>query len=297
VELLVLRSWWTASGNSPGDDLGALVRQTLDGGFNGIEGPVPPSPQQRRQLRQILSDHGLVFIAEATTGSDPSSPEDWWVPRPDRIPTDHLDDLKWVVDHAREVGALFVSTMCGYDAWSWQQNVDFFGQALALEQEAGIPIGFETHRSRSLYNPWTTRDLLQTFPTMKLTCDFSHWCVVCERLIDTEWPILELCAERALHIQCRVGYAQHAQVPDPRAPEYQAALEAHERWWQLIWQRQQQRGMAQTTMTPEFLHDGYMQTLPYTDLPVADLWDITRWIAQRQRQRQRFHQFRQSPGL
>jgi hypothetical protein len=175
--------------------------------------------------------------------------------------------------------------MCGCDAWSWQQNLDFFGQALELEQQAGIAISFETHRSRSLFNPWITRDLLLEFPAMKITCDFSHWCVVCERLIDTEWAILELCAQRALHVQCRVGYAQHAQVSDPRAPEFQVALSAHERWWDLVWKSQYQRKMEWVTMTPEFLYDGYMLTLPYTEMPVADVWQINAWMAERQRQR------------
>lgn len=275
-----MRSWWTGPAN-----LDALIQQTLEQGFDGIEGPIPPTTEQRTQLRHHLQANGLVFIAEATTGSDPASPKDWWIPRSDRTLDHHLEDLKWVVDHAHEMGALFVSTMCGYDAWSWQQNVDFFGRALALEQASEITISFETHRSRSLYNPWVTRDLLNQFPTMKLTCDFSHWCVVCERLIDTEWPILELCAERAQHIQCRVGYPQHAQVADPRAPESQEALEAHERWWNLIWAKHREKGMAQTTMMPEFLYDGYMQTLPYTGMPVADVWEITCWMAQRQRQR------------
>lgn len=281
----MLRSVWT--GPASFDD---LIRQTLQAGFDGIEGPIPRTAEERSHLRQLLEDNGLALIAEATTGSDPDAPADWWIPRPDRQISDHLADLQWTVDHAAEMGALFVSTMCGYDAWSWAQNVDFFGQALALEEQSGIPISFETHRSRSLFNPWITRDLLQHFPQMKLTCDFSHWCVVCERLIDTEWEILELCAERALHIQCRVGYPQHAQVADPRAPESQTALTAHERWWDLIWHRQQQRGMMQTTMMPEFLYDGYMQTLPFTNQPVADVWEITCWMAERQRQRF-LHQF------
>jgi sugar phosphate isomerase/epimerase len=280
LELLVLRSWLTGPA-----DLESLVQQTVDDGFDGIEGPIPQDIQQRQLLRRLLQDHGLVFIAEATTGIDPDNTKDWWIPEPTRSTGEHLDDLKWAVDHANEIGAMFVSTMCGYDAWSWQQNVDFFGRALELEQTSGITISFETHRSRSLYNPWTTRDLLNQFPAMKITCDFSHWCVVCERLLDTEWPILELCAERAHHVQCRVGYAQHAQVADPRAPESQEALEAHERWWSLIWQQQQQRGMAKTTMMPEFLYDGYMHTLPYTGKPVADVWEITCWMADRQRQR------------
>ncbi|HEY9660705.1 MAG TPA: sugar phosphate isomerase/epimerase [Allocoleopsis sp.] len=289
MKLLMLRSVW--SGSSNWDE---LIQQTLAGGFDGLEGPIPSKVEERRELYHKLNDHNLVYIAEATTGSDSDAAANWWIPRPDRTLQDHLDDLRWTVEHAVDFGALFVSTMCGYDAWSWQQQVDFFGQALALEQEAGIAIGFETHRSRSLFNPWITRDLLLQFPNMKLTCDFSHWCVVCERLIDTEWDVLELCAQRALHIQCRVGYPQHAQVPDPRAPEYLPALEAHERWWDLIWQGQQQRGVTQVTMMPEFLHDGYMQTIPYTQMPVADLWEITCWIADRQRQRfaQRYKQNR-----
>jgi sugar phosphate isomerase/epimerase len=279
MKLLMLRSVLTGSAH-----LNELIQQTVTAGFDGIEGPIPRDPQQRRELRQQLADHQLVYIAEATTGIHPDA-SDWWIPHRDRTIQDHLADLRWTVEQAAESTALLVSTMCGYDAWSWQQNVDFFGQALALEQEFGIAIGFETHRSRSLFNPWITRDLLWQFPTMKLTCDFSHWCVVCERLIDTEWEILELCAQRALHVQCRVGYPQHAQVPDPRAPEYHAALVAHEKWWNLIWQSQQARGLSQVTMMPEFLYDGYMQILPYTQMPVADVWEITCWMADRQRQR------------
>ncbi|MGD1863456.1 MAG: sugar phosphate isomerase/epimerase family protein [Phormidesmis sp.] len=280
MELLVLRSWLTGP-----SDVEALVRQTLADGFDGIEGPIPQDKQERARLHHQLQESGLVFIAEATTGIAQDNSKDWWIPRPDRTIDNHLDDLKWAVDRAHDIKAMFVSTMCGYDAWSWQQNVEFFGRAIELEKASGITISFETHRSRSLYNPWTTRDLLKQFPTMKLTCDFSHWCVVCERLLDTEWSILELCAERAHHIQCRVGYPQHAQVADPRAPESQETLLAHEHWWDLIWQKQQKKGMAKTSMQPEFLYDGYMQTLPYTGKPVADVWEITCWMAERQRRR------------
>ena len=171
MKLLLLRSWWTGP-----TDLDLLIQQTLSDGFDGIEGPIPQDNQQRQRLRHLLEDNGLVFIAEATTGSDSNSLKDWWIPRPDRTVDDHLNDLKWVVDYAQEVGALFVSTMCGYDAWSWQQNVDFFGRALELEQSSGCTMSFETHRSRSLYNPWTTRDLLHQYPTMKLTSVRSPPC-------------------------------------------------------------------------------------------------------------------------
>jgi sugar phosphate isomerase/epimerase len=284
MKLFMLRSVWSGSSN-----LDELIEQTLNAGFDGIEGPIPRESESCHRLHKKLEQYGLVYIAEATTGINPDASGNWWIPCSNLTVQDHLNDLRWIVDRASDMGALFVSTMCGYDGWSWQQNVDFFGQALELEQASGISIGFETHRSRSLFNPWITRDLLAEFSELKLTCDFSHWCVVCERLLDGEWSILEQCAQKAIHIHCRVGYAQHAQVTDPRAPEFAAALAAHERWWELIWQAQIDRDLSQVTMNPEFLWDGYMQTLPFTRMPVADVWEITCWMAERQRQQ--FAQF------
>jgi hypothetical protein len=37
-------------------------------------------------------------------------------------------------------------------------------------------------------------------------------------------------------------------------------------------------------MTPEFGPDGYLQAAPFTRVPVADLWEINRWIGRRQRE-------------
>ena len=86
------------------------------------------------------------------------------------------------------------------------------------------------------------------------------------------------------HIQARVGYDQGPQVPHPAAPEHAAALDFHERHWEAVWRSQQARGYAVTTLTPEFGPDGYLHHLPFTDMPVADLWSLNQWIGQRQRQ-------------
>jgi hypothetical protein len=71
-------------------------------------------------------------------------------------------------------------------------------------------------------------------------------------------------------------------VPDPRAPEYQRHLEAHERWWDLIWDAQIAQGRKISPLTPEFGPPDYLHTLPYSNVPVADLWDICNWMADRQ---------------
>jgi hypothetical protein len=250
-----------------------------------IEGPVPESAAGRRRLAGLLAERGLGWIAEVTTGLRAGGPDDWWVPAPGLSVEDHLAELREGAERAADLGAWFVTTMCGYDAWSLAQNVDFFGRALEIERGAGIGVHFETHRCRSLFNPWITRDLLELFPAMTLTCDFSHWCVVAERLIDTEMDVLLLCAERAAHIHGRVGWAQGAQVPDPREPRFRRALEAHERWWDLLWAAQARRGLERSTMNIEWGPDGYTPLLPYTEMPMVDRWEIIRWMAARQRSR------------
>jgi hypothetical protein len=45
------------------------------------------------------------------------------------------------------------------------------------------------------------------------------------------------------------------------------------------------RGFTQFTMTPEFGPDGYLQCAPFSQQPVADLWDVNRWIGHRQSDR------------
>jgi hypothetical protein len=178
-------------------------------------------------------------------------------------------------------GPIFFNAMAGSDLWEFGESVEFLTKAYAMAQGYGIRVGYETHRGRSLFHPVVTKNLLAEVPPIELTLDLSHWCNVCERLVLDELPeILALAAERALHIQPRVGYDQGAQVPDPRAPAYQTAVQAHLRCWQAVWESQRARCFTVSTMTPEFGPDGYLQVHPFTQEPVADLWELNRFIAE-----------------
>ena len=79
-----------------------------------------------------------------------------------------------------------------------------------------------------------------------------------------------------------MGYDQGPQVPHPAAPEYEYALRAHQAWWRVIWHAQYEQGYTLTTLTPEFGPDGYLQQQPFTEKPVADLWEINQWMAKQQ---------------
>ena len=243
--------------------------------FDGLEA-VPPAVDQQAAWRAQLDDTNLDFIAEVPTTGD-------YVPRREATVSEHLKSLRDGLISAQFLQAQLVNCVGGCDAWSLEQSVDFFGQAIDMATQFEAPIAFETHRSRSLFTPWTTREILLQLPAMRLTCDFSHWCVVLERLPDSEPEAMELCFERALHIHARVGYAQGPQVSDPRAPEFKQELQAHETWWQSIWQSRTHCGEDVTTLTPEWGPDGYGHCLPHTQIPVADLSEINAWMARRQR--------------
>jgi sugar phosphate isomerase/epimerase len=236
-------------------------------GYAGIECP-PPEPTDRSRFQDLLAAHGLAYIAGISTQGDDVQA--------------HVDSFRRQLEQAAELSPLLVSCHDGRDYWSRTESEQFYAAALAAEAAAGMAVAHETHRGRILFNPWITRDLLQTFPDLQLCCDLSHWVCVCERLLQTETDIIRQCAERCLHIHARVGFEEGPQVPDVRAPEYREHLEAHEAWWDMIWEAQAARGMQASTLTPEFGPPRYQHTLPFTGVPVADVWDISNWQAKRQ---------------
>ena len=268
MKLQTYQSRWAC----PGSVAAAQAR-----GFDGIEAQAPADSAERREWHKSIVDAGLDYIAEICTMGN-------YIPPPHASPQAHLDSFRMQVEAALECSPRFITTLAGSDAWELGEAVDFLGRLLAVGRELGVLVSVETHRSRCTFSPWATRLLLQQLPELRLTCDFSHWCCVCERLVlDEEPELLALCASRAHHIHARVGYDQGPQVPHPAAPEYAGVLIAHERWWRAIWHAQQAAGFTLTTMTPEFGPDGYLHTTPFTARPVADLIEINVWMARRQR--------------
>ncbi len=227
--------------------------------------------------------HFLRFLKEASFQ---------WVPQifsrdfqPGGSVREHLDSLREQMEECLGHEPMFFNAHSGSDAWSAAEAEDFYAQAIDLEKEIGLPISHETHRQRYFATPWQTRHILRQFPHLRITSDLSHWVCVCERLLPDMGETLALAAQHCHHLHARVGFAEGPQVPDPSAPEYATHLAAHEAWWDQIWQSQKQRGFTHSTLTPEFGPPPYLQTLPHTNVPVADLAAVCDWMAKRQRER------------
>jgi sugar phosphate isomerase/epimerase len=271
--LLLFKTLWGFSGS-------LAQAQTLAAaqGFDGLELNLHHpclAGLTAQQVLEAFSQTRQGLIVEIVTGGD-------YVPSLEQGPAQHLQELGEQLQQAVELQPLRISVIAGCDAWGAEQQRQFWDEAVALAQAAAAPVSFETHRSRSLFNPWAIEDWLSTYPDLRLTADLSHWCAVAERLMTPELTPIQAMAERVDHIHARVGHAQGPSVGHPLAPEWAEALEAHRRCWALFSQSQRRRGFAPRTITPEFGPDGYLPQLPFTGQPVADLEEINRslgaWI-------------------
>ncbi len=267
MQLKTFKTLWGHTGSI--EHAAVLAKEA---GFTGFEAPAKhDNPNHLNELSLVLDSYKLEWIQEICTAGS-------YVPRRRASVEEHLEDLEDQIILGKALKPKFINVMGGCDAWPIETSVAFFEAAMKIADKHGVLCSFETHRGRSLYCPWNTVAILEQLPDIKITCDFSHWVVVSERLMDSEWDAIELAAKHAHHIHSRVGYDQGPQVPHPAAPEYELALASHQRCWEAIWAAQKARGYTETTMTPEFGPDGYLHHLPFTNMPIADLWDINRWM-------------------
>jgi len=252
-------------------------------GYYAIESPLCEFAEgDRARLKKLITENGLQFVNQIHTDS-------YHPGKRSKDVKHHLERFRNQVAMAKEFGAIFCNSHSGYDGWSSHEKEEFFAECIKIEKESGMTVCHETHRRRIFYNPWDTRDILLKFPDLKITADLSHWFCVLSNDLEGEMDIIKLIAKNTILIHARVGYDNGPQVSDPRAPENQTWVEAHERCWDIMWRAQAANGLEFSYIEPEFGPPSYMQTQPYTKMPVVNLWEICEW--QTKRQIQRFQNF------
>lgn len=251
LQLVLVKSTWGME-----EPLPAALERMAAAGYDGVEIVVPPFPPvDAAAQRATVQASGLE-------------------PVPLVLGPDTREAYRASIEAAASYGPRQITSHTGVDAWSDAEAVDFLGWALELEREIGIPINHETHRTRILYTPWRTAAILRQLPDLRIVADYSHWVCVAERLLADRADDMALANERARHVHARVGHPEGPQVNDPRSPANADAVAAHEAWWADIFRRRAADGSARITVTPEYGPPPYMPTVPFTEAPVADLWDV-----------------------
>lgn len=262
MQLKPVRSLWGVD-----EPLDTVLPKLKSIGYAAIEKSYDVNdPAAADGLVGLLKQNGLELITMGFTGGNTVA--------------EHVASYRQYVEAGIRLGATQMTMHSGRDAFTDAEADAFYREVVEIEKDLPFVVGHETHRGRVFFNPWRTRDVLLKFPDLKLCCDFSHWVCVAERLDwdDSSGSLLQLCADRAVHVHTRVGYEEGPQVPDPSAPEYARHVDGHFDWWTVIWKAQAARGMTHCPFTPEFGPPGYLHTLPHTNVPVANLWKVCEWM-------------------
>ena len=254
--LLFMATNWGFQG-----DMAAFCAKAKQDGYDGIEVWTPSTEDAGVELVQTVRRHGLQLgVLCGSWQSDFDT---------------HLAEFNASLKRAITLEPLYINCHAGRDWYSIEQNVQLLRSTALANQTSGVPIYHETHRGRMLFSVPQTMQFLKLAPELRLTLDISHWCTVHESMLEDQMETVQQALQRTDHIHARVGHPEGPQVNDPRAPEWASILQQHLDWWDVIVQNKAKAG-AVMTICPEFGPPHYMQALPYTLQPVADLWAVNK---------------------
>ncbi len=263
--LTILATNWGFQG-----DVDQFCAKTKADGYDGIEVWVPRQEEQKKALLNAIEKYDLKFGFLAGAGGNDF--------------TKHLEDFQASVNAAVDLKPLFVNCHSGRDYFTFEQSRQFIEFTTDLSKSSNVPIYHETHRARILFAAHITKKYLDELPDLQLTLDISHWCNVHSSLLQDQKPTIDQALRRVGHIHSRVGHAQSPQITDPRAPEWETAVNTHFVWWDAVVKHKIDTNQP-LTMTTEFGPPDYMATLPFTNQPVTDLWTINKHMKDLWRER------------
>ncbi|KAK9428186.1 hypothetical protein V1505DRAFT_377780 [Lipomyces doorenjongii] len=226
-------------------------------GYSGVEVDILVlNPEHDFPLLRDICDHLDLKISVVIFSSLPQSQ----VLRSTGLNADmHLQRYREQLQLAAQLRPVKINAQDGQDSWAPDESVKFYKGTLQIDSELGLSgvVCHETHRSRSLCNPYVTEYILEQVPDLRITADLSHWMLVCERILDVredDRAVLAKVIPHVHHIHARIGTTQSSQCPDPTNPVFREERQCFERLWQWVIKERFERDGDNThiTFVPEY---------------------------------------------
>ena len=248
----------------PWDDFFERIKHD---GYHGTEIGLPPDIQATELdlIHNLAAGQGMDVIAQHYSTYDADFNR-------------HYDNYCRWFEMISPYPWLRINTQTGKDYFTFEQNKALVDFTVEYEKKYGKPVSHETHRNKFTFAAHITRQYLQQLPYLKLTLDISHWVNVAESYLEDQQEAVDLAISRTHHMHARVGYPQGPQVPDPRVPEWQEALNHHLTWWDKVIETQKAAGTEVFTIAPEFGPYPYMVPMPFTRQPITNQWAVNKFI-------------------
>ena len=266
-------AWGQVGADAHYKTLASFIHSAAEEGYAGVEFPLAYMALEegrleavQEELLALIARLDLDYIALIATRPKLWSDE-----------AGHRQDFCLQLEQAVDMKVKNAAVHAGSDGFAHSQAVSFLRDCQMMAKDRGVDACFETHRGRPLCNPFRTAEILNYLPDLRLTSDLSHWMVVIDRLPDDCFDLFIEASRRSGHIHARVGYEKGAQVPEPRDPIWSHHIEFYRQCWQETIEAAQKRGEVMT-VSPEFGPPPYMNALPYSQQPVADIKEINDWM-------------------
>lgn len=241
-------------------------------GYDGFDMWLPAANAARSELFNYLQKHQMPIVVQQHQAAGNTF---------DEFKTAYLKNLH----NCAEAEPLRINSHTGRDYFTFEQNLQLFDVAFEFTVKTGVDVVHETHRKRALYSPGLANEYFKAREQLQITADFSHWTCVTESMLDNFSDILHTAIQRTGHIHSRVGFEQGPQVGHPAAPEWAYALQKFLGWWDKIAELHQQRNSQYLTITTEFGPQPYMPSIPFTNKPVADQFEVNCFMKDMVRER------------
>lgn len=245
--------------------ISVFFEKIKNNGYDGVEMGLPLDKQECKDVLSLANDFELKIIAQHYHTDDSNF-------------ASHKKNFQRHLYSFAESQPLLINSHTGKDFFSYEQNAELLVLANSIEQDTGIPILHETHRSRFSYAAHVCKKYLDEFPFVKLTADLSHWCCVAESMLSDQQKAVEKAIHHTHHVHARIGSSQTAQVIDPRIDIFESELLQFKKWWKQMIESAEQRKLPFLTFTPEYGPAPYQQVHPTSREFLADQWEINRFI-------------------
>jgi len=144
-----------------------------------------------------------------------------------------IESLEDTLHMAADFGAPFVGVIGQVMPVALDDMVPVIETWMAMADRIGVPVQFETHRNCITNDLYTTLQLLDRIPEMRICADLSHYVVDREfwyPLSDHDMGLISRILHRSDSFQGRVASRQQIQLQLDFA-QHQKWVELFKRWW------------------------------------------------------------------
>lgn len=216
--LEVFQSLWAMQPHGP-DGVKVPVEQAFemvaDAGYDGMAIDLGASDMQSMmKTRPLFSRHDLGCLIMAFPKT--------------------VEGLRPVLHMAKDFGAIGVNVIGQVPALTVADMVPVLRAWMDMAREEDVPVLFETHRNCITNDLYTTLELIDALPEMRLCADLSHFVVDREfwfPLSDYDQALIGRILDRSDSFQGRVATREQIQV-SIEFPQHQKWYDQFADWWE-----------------------------------------------------------------